>query len=441
MKPLRKTTFKLWTENFWEFRDKNFPFFFRVSCSPACQPSVCVLLNDAPTLCRVPTPANSPSWPHRAARSRSFPLLVGTACRVPSLYLNLSLLWMASSSAERDATRAPPPPDKLAAFYKLADKKAFACVLLRHARAVELAAQASVDAVALFGGDLVVAGQHMSGCTSVNSSAFSARGAEQEALLRRSRALLLLAVPILLRRIEANTLLPGSLREEELEYDVHVQAVVKKAKNEPVPPPAILQESASAMGYNVLLCAVIMCLHHLMHAGWTVAERRSVEAFVLRALDVIPRTAEMHAGLTPYEADVVSLMEQYMNTRHFEPAFCASVLRKWRSEAVSSVLRARGMLQTGVADYNQSEAEFYARQRADIAKHGLRDCALPSCSKMEKTVKEFAGCSGCRSVVYCCLEHQALDWRAHKKACREKEAARQAEEAAEEGTDGGAAAG
>ena len=46
--------------------------------------------------------------------------------------------------------------------------------------------------------------------------------------------------------------------------------------------------------------------------------------------------------------------------------------------------------------------------RADIAKHGLRDCALPSCSKTETTVKEFAHCSGCRSVVYCCAEHQGL---------------------------------
>ena len=77
---------------------------------------------------------------------------------------------------------------------------------------------------------------------------------------------------------------------------------------------------------------------------------------------------------------------------------------------------------------------------SDIAKHGLRDCALPSCSKAEKTVKEFKLCAGCQSLVYCCLEHQALDWKAHKKECREKEAARLAEEAADnEATDAGAA--
>ena len=97
------------------------------------------------------------------------------------------------------------------------------------------------------------------------------------------------------------------------------------------------------------------------------------------------------------------------------------------------------MLQTGATKSEQSNAEFIARQRADIAKHGLRDCALPSCAKTERTVKEFSLCAGCRAQVYCCLEHQALDWKAHKKACREKEAARRAEEAAE-GEGRGAAA-
>ena len=128
-----------------------------------------------------------------------------------------------------------------------------------------------------------------------------------------------------------------------------------------------------------------------------------------------------------------------MNPRDYGSIFCAAVLRKWRSNTVSSVLRARGVLQTGVADSEREREEYYARRRADIEKHGLRDCALPSCAKTEKTVKEFSLCAGCRSQVYCCLEHQALDWKAHKRACKEKAAARRAEEAADGvGTDGAA---
>ena len=140
------------------------------------------------------------------------------------------------------------------------------------------------------------------------------------------------------------------------------------------------------------------------------------------------------------EDHLVETFEQ-VNPQLYEPIFCAAVLRKWRSNAVSSVLQARSVLQAGVATAERSRADFEVLKRGDVEKHGLRDCALPSCSKMEKTVKEFAGCSGCRSVVYCCVEHQALDWRAHKKACLETEAARlAADEADGEGTGGAAAA-
>ena len=63
-----------------------------------------------------------------------------------------------------------------------------------------------------------------------------------------------------------------------------------------------------------------------------------------------------------------------------------AVLRKWRSNATSSVLRARGALQTGIANAEQTQEGFDALKRADIAKHGLRNCALPSCSKTESGV-------------------------------------------------------
>ena len=252
--------------------------------------------------------------------------------------------------------------------------------------------------------------------------------------------LLLSTIPILLRRLESNTLLPGTIREDELDFAAHEQAAIKKATNKPVPSLAAIRTWASRIGYDIVLDALRRSIDLLPSPWWPAAQKRSVESFVLQGLDVIPRTAGV-AVIFSGEEHLVVLMERLTILRIHDPAFRAALLGKWRSEAVSSVLRARGVLQTGVANLGQTEAEFEARKRADIAKHGLRDCALPSCSKTERTVKEFAGCSGCRAVVYCCLEHQALDWRAHKKACREAEATGLAEEGAETETGGGAAAG
>ena len=348
---------------------------------------------------------------------------------------------MASPSVGRDAARAPPSPDRLAVFYKLVDKKVIAAVLCRYAHAVELAAEAATQAEALFTDDsLVVARLRMDGSESLSSLACNASGAECEAYAHQSWALLLSTIAILVRRLESSIMLPGTIREEELDYGAHEKAVIFKAKNKPAPPHAVHCSLASLMGYGTLLAAMCRGLDLLSLPWWPAAQKWSVESFVLQGLDVIPRTAGVAHG-SPSEDRVVSTMERRMHPLDYDAVFCAVVLRKWRSQAVSSVLRARGVLQTGIAMCVQSKAEFQARKRADIAKHGLRDCALPSCSKTEKTVNEFAGYSGCRTVGYCCLEHQALDWKAHKKACREEEAARLAEEEAERETGGGAAAG
>ena len=287
---------------------------------------------------------------------------------------------------------------------------------------------------------LVVAKLRMSGSEHLTSIASQATGAENEAYARQAWALLLSAIPILLRRLESNALLPVTIREEELDYETHVQAAILKAKKERGQPPALLRAWASTFGYETLLDAMYRSLDFLPSLWWPATQKRSVESFVLRGLDFIPRTAAIPAALIAGEKHLVASMESYMTPLPYDPIFCAALLRKWRSEAVSNVLRSRGVLQTGIAMREQSQAEFQALRRADIAKHGLRGCALPSCSKTERTVKEFAGCSGCRTVVYCCLEHQALDWKAHKKACREEEAARLAEEEGAEVETGGAAA-
>ena len=89
------------------------------------------------------------------------------------------------------------------------------------------------------------------------------------------------------------------------------------------------------------------------------------------------------------------------------------------------MLRARDLLD------NRKELEDMVKgdkacRRADIEKHGLKHCALPSCDKREVSVGQHKRCSACRSVCYCSAEHGALHWKEHKPICRATTAAQQA---------------
>ena len=246
---------------------------------------------------------------------------------------------------------------------------------------------------------------------------------EKERLRRRAWTILVPVHAFLLRRLADNTLLPGTNKEEEVTYYARSRAFTRKAKDKPVFPEAVLQCLGVSFGYGTLLDAVLNTLNLLMELRGSGLPWESAHSFVLAALDAIPRTATMQNELQS-ERSLVAMMETGMKPQNFEPSFCAAVLRKWRSSAVADVLRARGVLQTGVAATQDNIAEFEARKRADIEKIGLRACAWPSCDKVERTVREFKQCSGCRCVWYCSQKHHTLDWGAHKNVCRALDAER-----------------
>ena len=319
-----------------------------------------------------------------------------------------------ASSSEYGAARAPetrpPSPEEVAAFYALVEKTTTAGVLSRHARCAELCDRAVKQAQSLWGDNsLVVAHLRVGETAALRSMArASTSSSEQEGLRRRAWAILVPVHALLLRRLADNTLLPGTNTEEEVTYFARLQAFTYKASDEPVPSEeAALRRLGVVFGYETLLKAVFHTLNLLMVLRGS-ALRESAHSFVLTTLDAIPRTATMQTRLSG-EDDLVDMMETRMKPQNFEPSFCAAVLRKWRSNAVADVLRARGVLQTGVAARQESMVEFDARQRVDIEKIGLRECAWPSCDKVERTVREFKQCSGCRSVWYCSPEHHTLD--------------------------------
>jgi hypothetical protein len=56
-----------------------------------------------------------------------------------------------------------------------------------------------------------------------------------------------------------------------------------------------------------------------------------------------------------------------------------------------------------------------ARGAADVARHGLRSCALPSCGVTEAYPKTYKLCGRCRGAAYCCAAHSQEDWKRHKR--------------------------
>ena len=307
------------------------------------------------------------------------------------------------------------------------DKSITATHLSRFARAAEPAGRAAARAEALYGADsLVCANQCVQESLSLSSLGIRASGAEREALKRASWNALLAAVAILQRRLADDTLLPGAMRANEEEYSLRALLCVEKAAGRAAPRAASFHLASQVEGYSTLVSALLKSLDFL-RLQWPAAQRRSVESFALQALDVIPRTANITITVAT-EHHVVTLFEQFMSPRAYGSAFCAlcSASGVQMQCAACSALEACCSL----GPPPPRRADFQALERADIAEHGLRECALPSCDKTEKSVKEFKLCAGCHLLLYCCLEHQALDWKAHKTACRQKEAARLAAEEA-----------
>lgn len=173
-----------------------------------------------------------------------------------------------ASSSERDAAHAgPPPPDDVAIFYALIEKTVTAAALCRHARCAELAERAAKEAKGLYGeNSLVVAQLRVGEAASLRSLALMARDpSEIAALRRRAWAGLVPVRALLLRRLEANTLLPGIVKEEERVFSVRTMEFNAKAKNmnEQISE-SDARRLADTLGYDALLDAVFQTLNLLM---------------------------------------------------------------------------------------------------------------------------------------------------------------------------------
>ncbi len=136
----------------------------------------------------------------------------------------------------------------------------------------------------------------------------------------------------------------------------------------------------------------------------------------------------------PTEASLARNVESLLSTTaslRFDDAATRRVFKCWADLHRSGVPQRRGFA-SALHFVARAEAAQVNAVAAAAAAPGLRHCALASCNAREAHPDHFKSCAACRKVEYCCKEHQAEDWPAHKAACkatRNKKAAAAADSA------------
>lgn len=111
-------------------------------------------------------------------------------------------------------------------------------------------------------------------------------------------------------------------------------------------------------------------------------------------------------------------------------SFCDELHAALTEPTLRAALAERHVITLGAGKVFASNAQLVTRRAADVAAKGLRACSLPSCAKLEVTVKQFQLCSACLSVAYCSKAHQTEAWQTgHRRACERMKAEREAETA------------
>ena len=93
-------------------------------------------------------------------------------------------------------------------------------------------------------------------------------------------------------------------------------------------------------------------------------------------------------------------------------------------------------IEDGIMSMASEQRALSAAVRNSLTAPDLRSCALEGFGAREAHPAHFKSCAACRTVVYCCREHQVAGWSGHKKACKaaRKEAAAAEDEAGPSGT-------
>jgi hypothetical protein len=290
----------------------------------------------------------------------------------------------------------------------------------------------------------------------------------EERLCAAAYASLVEALPILLARGEAGTLLPGSVPAEEEEAYLRLVVLGKLGSDRSAAAVAAAtaadrpRRRGQRLGYQLMLQAACFCLLALYPAvfntpfpslnttpGGDNTGRDNINALmncVLNAvrwlgasvsLDGVTGAAGVQWQLggiygLAEESKLAMLVPQVLNptvldergrqvpnpllsAAQLDSPFRRTLDKLWNSPQLAT---RRRLSATTAPLLSRQVDEMCARAAADAARLGLATCGTPGCGRVESCPKAFKVCSQCRAVKYCTRECQKAGWKAgHKREC------------------------
>ena len=326
----------------------------------------------------------------------------------------------ASVSAPPSAAGAPA---NTAQLDRLCEKAVIAQANCRYALAAGLCRRAAEEALCLHGDTFVCTFLTLQRAVSLcfQAQLEGVTNSEVSSLRVEAWELASSCLPLIVGRMDANTMLPGRGTAVELAFFKRFVATKVIVYDKPWSTRS-LQLISLSLGYVTALLGAdvllgLLCARHDSEA----------EAFVLRVVDCMLPAARSVADVWIGEELAFASTIQHALSGAFthDAAFVASLRTKWMDTAMIQMRRQRHLLDASEKTQTAID-EFKTTWHADVAQHGLKHCALPSCDKREVCVRQFGCYSRCRSDWYCSAEHGTLHWKEHKPICRATTAAQQA---------------
>ena len=175
--------------------------------------------------------------------------------------------------------------------------------------------------------------------------------------------------------------------------------------------------------HTAVLVLSVLCAAHVFKAECSAVQFRSFAEHVVHAAELMqqPRRHHHNDAVMALEASFVKEL------RRVAADAGASGLDKCLVQLLTCALQR--LQRSGVLQTNRTMekylklvapgAEAYSTAvHTSLNAPDLRRCALPGCGAREAHPAHFKSCAACRTVVYCCREHQVAGWPSHKKACK-----------------------